>query len=191
MGYDAVASDADHPLSGAAKRYALALFELANETGKRDVVLADLRRFNSLVAQSSDLQRLIKSPVFTGIESARALAAVLSKFGIDGICANLLTLVATKRRLFLVVQIIQAYEALMRKAKGITRAEIRLAAPASDAVLADIRNTLKPLSGGEVETNIVIDPSLIGGMVVRVDSKMIDSSLKTKLNSLRLAMKEA
>ena len=184
-------SESGSVVSGVAGRYASALFELAQESGAIDAVSADLDRFDRLIVESEDLGRLVKSPVFTAEEQERAVAAILAKAGITGLASNFIRLVATKRRLFALPQIIRSYRLLVARKKGIVQAEVRLAEKPSDRVLEEIRAALKEVARSEIDLDVKIDPTLIGGLVVRIGSRMVDASLRTKLNSIRLAMREA
>jgi F-type H+-transporting ATPase subunit delta len=174
-----------------AGRYASALFALAQEQNAVDQVAADLQTFDRLVAASDDLQRLVRSPAFTAQEQSRALAAVLEKAGVAGLAANFLKLVAAKRRLFAVRDMIRDFNALVDDARGVKRAQITVAEPLADSHLDALREALREVSGGKsVDLAVKIDPSIIGGLVVRIGSRMVDSSLRTKLNSIRTRMKE-
>ena len=179
-------------VSGVAGRYASAVFELAREVNAVDAVSSDLGSFERLIQESPDLARLVKSPVFSAEDQLRAIDAIVTKAGMGrSIAANLLRVVASKRRLFVLHDIIRGYRVLVAESKGIVPAEIRLAEEPSAHVLDDIKSALRDMAGGEVDLTIKIDPSLIGGMVVKIGSRMVDASLKTKLNSIRIAMKEA
>ena len=177
-------------VSGVAGRFASALLELAEEERAVDQIERDLDRFAALLAESPDLQRLVKSPVFTADEQTRALTAILDKAGISGLAANFLKLVATNRRLFAVGDMIRSYKALVAAKKGVSRAEVTVAEQPSQAILDDLNVALKSISGGEVAVDLRIDPTIIGGLVVKLGSRMVDASLRTKLNSIRIAMKE-
>jgi F-type H+-transporting ATPase subunit delta len=173
-----------------AARYAGALFELAGENAAADAVGADLDRFDALVAGSEDLQRLIRSPVFDAEQQIAALGAILGRAGIGGLAANFIKLVAAKRRLFTIRDMVRGYRALLAQSKGIVRAEVTVAEPLPDALLAEVRQALAGVAGKDIALDMRINPQIIGGMVVKLGSRMIDASLKTKLNALRLAMKE-
>jgi F-type H+-transporting ATPase subunit delta len=173
-----------------AGRYATALFELALETGAVDSVLADLKRFDALLDESADLTRLVRSPVFTADVQSKALAAVLDKAEIAGLAAQFLKVVTSNRRLFAVRNIVKAYEALVARHKGEVTAQVTVAEPLSDAHRDQIRNTLNAVTGKDVRVDVKVDPSIIGGLVVKLGSRMVDSSLRTKLNALKHAMKE-
>jgi F-type H+-transporting ATPase subunit delta len=177
-------------VSGMAGRYATALYDLALEQRALDAVKADLDRFDALIEGSEDLNRLVRSPVFTAEEQKNALAAVLEKAGIGGIAANFLGLVAQKRRLFAVREMVRAFRAFVARHKGETRAEVTVAEPLSENHLNALRATLKSTTKKEVALDIRVDPAILGGLIVKLGSRMVDASLKTKLNSIKLAMKE-
>ena len=174
-----------------AGRYATALFELALEQRAVDAVRADLERFDALIAESEDLNRLVRSPVFGADEQTRALAGVLDKAGIGGIAANFLKLVTRNRRLFAVRQIVKAYKALVARHKGEVTAQVTVAEKLSDAHLAALKDTLKQVTKQDVQLDVQVEPAIIGGLVVKLGSRMVDSSLRTKLNAIKHAMKEA
>jgi F-type H+-transporting ATPase subunit delta len=177
-------------VSGMAGRYATALFDLALEQKAVDAVAADLRQFDALVAESADLRRLVRSPVFTAGEQTKALSALLDKAGIKGIAANFLKLVVANRRLFAVPDMIKGFRKLAARHKGEVTAEVTIAETPSAAHLAAIKAALKAVSGKDVQVEVKVDPSIIGGLIVKLGSRMVDSSLRTKLNSLKIAMKE-
>ena len=177
-------------MSGVAGRYAVALFELASENGQADAVSADLERFAALVEGSDDLKRLVRSPVFTPEEQLGAVGAILDRVGIGGITGNFIRLVAQKRRLFALPAMTRAYEALLADRKGIVPAEVTVAEPMPEAMMGDLKSALRKTEGKEVSLSVKINPDIIGGMVVKLGHRMIDASLKTKLNALRVAMRE-
>ena len=177
-------------LSGVALRYASAMFELAREGNVVDAVSGDLGRFDQLIRGSEDLQRLIRNPVFTAEEQSAAVGALLDKAGISGLAGNFIRLVASKRRLFALPDMIRAYQDLVSDAKGIVRAQVILAEAPSDHVMNDIKAALRDVAKADVSLDVKIDPSLIGGLIVKMGSRMVDASVRTKLNSIRLAMKE-
>ena len=178
-------------VSGMAGRYATALFELARETSAIDQIQGDLKAFNALVASSPDLQRLVRSPVFSADEQARALDAVLDKASISGVARNFLRVVAANRRLFAVDQIIRGFNAQVARHRGEVTAEVTVAEGLNDARMAEIRDALKQVTGKDVKVDVTVDPSIIGGLKVKLGSRMVDASLRTKLNSIKIAMKEA
>ena len=174
-----------------AGRYATALFELALEQKSIDAVKRDLDRFDAMLADSDDLRRLVRSPVFSVEEQAQALSAILQRAGISGLAANFLSLVTHNRRLFAVAQMIKAYRVLVARHKGEMTAQVTVATPLSDANLAALKDALKAVTKQEVQVDVNVDPAVIGGLIVRVGSRMVDSSLRTKLNAIKFAMKEA
>ena len=173
-----------------AGRYATALFELALEANALDAVKADLEAFDALIARSADLARLVRSPVFSSEEQVRALGAVLELAGLRGLCAQFLLTVASNRRLFAVRDIIKAYRALVARHRGEVAAEVTLAQAPSERHLAAIKEALNAVTGKDVVIDVKLDPALIGGLVVKLGSRMVDSSLRTKLNMIKHAMKE-
>jgi F-type H+-transporting ATPase subunit delta len=177
-------------VSGMAGRYATALFDLARDERAVDAVMADLARFDALLAESADLRRLVRSPVFTAEEQGKALAAVLDKTGIGGLAANFLMVVATNRRLFAVPDMIRGYRKLLAHFKGEVTADVTLAEAPKEAHLTAIKDALRAVAKKDVQVEVKVDPSIIGGLIVKVGSRMVDSSLRAKLNSLRHAMKE-
>jgi len=177
-------------VSGAAGRYATALFELALEQKNVDAVKADLDRFAALAAENTDLARLVGSPVFTANEQTRALTAVLSNAGIGGLAAKFLLLVAANRRLFAIRQILKAFRLLVAQYKGEVSAEVTVAEKLNDKHLAALKSALKGVTGKDVDLDVKVDPSIIGGLIVKLGSRMVDTSLKTKLNAIKHAMKE-
>lgn len=178
-------------MTGMAGRYATALFELALEESVVDAVKADLDRFEALATESDDLARLVRSPVFSSEEQMRALSAVLDVVGVRGLAAKFLLTVASNRRLFAVRDIIKAYRELVARHRGEVAAQVTVAAPASEHHLAAIRDALNAVTGKDVRVDLKIDPGIIGGLVVKLGSRMVDSSLRTKLNMMKHAMKDA
>jgi F-type H+-transporting ATPase subunit delta len=185
-----VASE-DPSVSGVSGRYATALFELARDEKSVDAVLADLDQFDRLLAESDDLKRLVRSPVFSADAQMKALSAVLEKAEITGVSAKFLKVLTANRRLFAVTDVIRAFRALVAKFKGEATADVTVAEALSDANLDALKAALKSVTGKDVTLNVKVDPSIIGGLVVKLGSRMVDSSLRTKLNSIKHAMKEA
>lgn len=176
-------------VSGVAERYAGALFEAAHEEKALDAVAAGLDAFSTLFAESADLRRLVTSPVYSTEDQVRALTALLARAGIDGFAANFILLAARNRRLFAVPDMIRSFKAKLAAHRGEVTATIVSAAPLGDAEVTALKTALaKP--GREIRLDATVDPSLIGGLVVRVGSRSIDTSLKTKLSSLKVALKE-
>jgi F-type H+-transporting ATPase subunit delta len=181
----------DPSVSGVSGRYATALFELARDEKMVDAVKDDLDSFEAMLAGSPDLKRLVRSPVFSAEAQSKALTAVLDKAGIAGISANVLKLLTANRRLFAVADVIRAFRALVANFKGEATAEVTVAEPLSDKNLDSLKAALKSVTGKDVALNVKLDRSIIGGLVVKLGSRMVDSSLRTKLNSIKHAMKEA
>ena len=179
----------DSIVSGVAGRYASALFDLALDENALETVERDLDRFAALVNGSADLRRLVRNPIFTADEQTRALRAVLERAGIGGLTGNFLLLVARNRRLFAVTDMVRAFKALAAARRGEVRADVTSAEPLSDAQTAALREALREVTGRNVTLNARVDPALIGGLVVRLGSRQIDTSLRTRLNALKIAMK--
>lgn len=177
-------------VSGMAGRYATALFDLAHETKSIDAVKADLDAFAKLLDESADLLRLVRSPVFTADEQTKAVGAVLAKANLSGLAAKFISTVASNRRLFAIREMIAGFNALVAKARGETRAEVTVAEKLDDKHLATIKELLAGSTKKNVELDVKVDPAILGGLKVKLGSRMIDASLRTKLNSIRNAMKE-
>ena len=175
-----------------AGRYAGALFELALEEKAVDSVKKDLEAFDALIGESADLNRLVRSPVFGVDEQLKAVSTILEKAGIKGLAADFIRVVITNRRLFALRNIISGYRALVAKHKGEISAQVTVAEKLSDANLEALKSALTSVTGGkDMDLDVKIDPTIIGGLIVKVGSRMVDSSLRTKLNSIKHAMKEA
>ena len=182
---------ADEPtVSGMAGRYATALFELALEEHAIDAVRDDLGRFGAMIDDSADLQRLVRSPVFTAEEQSKALTSVLDKAGIGGVAARFLKVVSSNRRLFAVRDMIRGFRTLVAQHKGETSATVTVAEKPSEEHLAAIKDALKAVTKKDVQVEVKVDPSIIGGLIVKLGSRMVDTSLRTKLNAIKHAMKE-
>jgi F-type H+-transporting ATPase subunit delta len=177
-------------VSGMAGRYATALFELALEASAVDSVRSDLARFDALISESADFTRLIRSPVFSADEQTNALTAVLDRAGIAGLAAQFLKVVASNRRLFAARDMVKSFNQLVANHKGEVTAQVTLAEKPSDAHLTAIRDTLNAVTKKDVQVDVNVDPGIIGGLIVKVGSRMVDSSLRTKLNAIKHAMKE-
>ena len=177
-------------VSGVAQRYASALLDLAEGEGTIADVERDLTAFEGMLAESEDLVRLVKSPAFSAEEQLAALSALLDKAGISGLASNFVKLVTRNRRLFVLPDMIKAFRALLAEKRGEETAEVTSAAALSDEHVAALKEALSASTGKTVNVAAKVDPALIGGLVVKVGSRMIDTSLRTKLNSLKFAMKE-
>ena len=181
----------DPSVSGVSGRYATALFELARDEKSIDAVKADLDKFDAMLADSADLKRLVRSPVFSADMQLKALSAVLDKAGISGTSAKFLKVLTANRRLFAVSDVIRAFRALVARFRGEATTEVTVAEQLNDKNLDALKAALKTVTGKDVALNVKVDPSIIGGLVVKLGSRMVDSSLRTKLNSIKHAMKEA
>lgn len=176
--------------ANAVGRYATALFDLAQEVSALDAVNNDLARFEGIIKNTPDFERFVKSPVFTVDEQSRAIHAILEHAGFTGLTSKFIQLVTSKKRLFLIVPIIACYRTLVAQAKGIVKAEVTLAEKPSLKMIDNIKSSLRDMAGGDVDIDLSIDPSLIGGIVVKIGSRMVDASVRTKLNSLHQLLKE-
>lgn len=174
---------------GLAGRYATALFELADQAKSLDAVADDLESLGAMIEGSDDLKRLIRSPVLSRDEQGRAIAAVMEKAEIGALVRRFTGVVAANRRLFALPAMIATYMGLLAGRRGERRAEVTSAAELTDAQMSALEAALKKAAGSEVAVSARVDPRLLGGLVVRIGSRMIDSSLATKLQTLRLAMK--
>jgi F-type H+-transporting ATPase subunit delta len=184
-----VAGEVDTP-SGVAGRYATALFELALEEKALEKVEQDFNRFASALDAVEDLRRLVRSPVFTAEEQQRAIAAILDKMEIEGLTANFLKLIARNRRLYAAPDMIKAFRALLARHRGQASAEVTSALSLTEGQLRALQTALKAALHKDVQLDQKVDATLLGGLVVKVGSRMVDSSLRTKLNSLKQTMKE-
>lgn len=183
-------ADTSPLISGVAERYASSLFELALESGAIDAVGSDLDRFQALMDESEDLRRMVASPVFSAEEQLAAISALSAKAGISGLVGNFLKVVAGNRRLFVLPQMIRAYRALVAQHRGEITAEVTSAHALTAAQETELKSALKGVTGKDVSIAVTVDPSILGGLIVKVGSRQIDSSLRTKLSTLKLALKE-
>ena len=176
-------------VAGIAGRYASALFDLALERKAIEAVADDLERLAALISESADLARLVRSPVLTREQQIAAMGAILERAGMDELTRNFIGLVASNRRLFALNDMISAYANLRSRHRGEITGAVLSAQPLSAAQVAAVKSALAQAMGQEVLLDADVDDSLLGGLVVRVGSRMVDASLRTKLQSLRLAMK--
>ncbi len=177
-------------LATIARPYAHALFDLATEANEVSVVENDLKAIEALVSQSDDFSSFLRSPLIATDVKSAAIDAIVGKSGLSEMAANFMRLVARNGRLFVLPAIISAFYDLAAKARDELRAEVTSASPLSKTQLSSLAKTLKSQLGKTVTLDTHVDPSLIGGLVVKVGSQMIDSSLKTKLGAMKIAMKE-
>ena len=180
----------DEPIaSGVAGRYASALFDLAREENRISEVEEDLGKFQRMYDESADLVRLIRSPVIPADEQSRALILILSRAGVSPLTQNFFKLIARNRRLFAAPDMVRAYRAFAARSRGEVAAEVTSAHPLNDALARDLRDALKASVGKDVRLSTKVDPSLLGGLIVKLGSRMVDTSLRTKLASLKLSLK--
>ncbi len=178
-------------VSGAALRYAEALFDLALDQNALEKVEADLAVLSRAIAGSADLRALLASPVYDADDKARAIAAIAEKAGVSNLTRNFLGVVAANRRLFALEGMLDAFRQRLAAHRGEVSAEAVAAAPLNDDQAKRLRGEIERVVGKAVNLSVKVDKDLLGGMIVKVGSKMIDSSLKTKLNRLKSVMKEA
>ncbi len=174
---------------GLAARYAAALFDLADESKQLDQVAADLASLKTAIAGSDDLRRLLRSPVLARNEQGRAMAKLLETAGASDLVRRFIGLVAQNRRLFVLPDMIEAYLSQLAARRGEVTAEVVSARPLSDAQRDAVAEALRKAIGGKIAVDARVDPALLGGLVVKVGSRLVDSSLRTKLHRLQLAMK--
>lgn len=182
----------DEPMTASvAGRYASALLELAQDQKSVPAVEADLNRFDAMLQASPDLMAFVRSPILSVDDQVRALSAVLSRAGISGTAGNFLLLVARNRRLFAVGDMIKTFRTLAARARGEASAEVTSAMALSDTQMMALKAELKTIAGKDVVVSPKVDPALLGGLVVKIGSRMIDSSLKTKLANLCAVLKSS
>ncbi len=176
--------------TGIAARYATAIFELAKEDKSLDAVEKDVDALDAAMADSEDFRNLISSPVYSRGDQQAAITAIATKMGLSGNLTNLMGLMASKRRLFVLPQLIRALRDMIADAKGEVSADVVAAKELTKAQQDKLAKSLKASVGKDVKINMAVDESLIGGLVVKVGSKMIDTSIRSKLSNLQNAMKE-
>lgn len=170
-------------------RYATALFDLARQQGQLTAVESSLKTVSTAMGESADLSALVKSPLVGRDDAARAIAALVPVLGLDPLTANFLGVLAQNRRLGDLPAIIRAFRDLAARSRGETNAEVVSAHPLDDAQVDALKQQLRHRVGREVAIDLKVDPTLLGGLVVKIGSQMIDSSIKTRLNTLAYAMK--
>lgn len=176
-------------VTGLAGRYAIALFDLAEEQHALDQVAADLSTLKALIAESPDLVRLLRSPVFSRAQQAAAMAKLTETAGLSLLTRNFVGLVARNRRLFTLPGMIDAFHKLLANRRGEVRATVTAAQYLSQAQIDAIIAQLKSVVGSKVAVDIWIDPAIIGGLIIKVGSRMVDGSLRSKLQRLQLAIR--
>ncbi|KLN60055.1 ATP synthase subunit delta [Kiloniella spongiae] len=176
-------------LNGLAGRYALALLGIAEEKSALDAVAEDLAGLKQLVSASSELQDLLSSPLYTRDQQVKAFSAILDKAGVNDVTRNFVLVVAENRRLAVLADMADAYLAELARRRGEVRAKVTAAHELTKTQQKAIADALKTSVSGSVEVDVTVDETLIGGMIVQVGSRMVDSSLRTKLQRLELMMK--
>ena len=175
--------------SGLSGRYASALFDLADEAKALDQVSGDLTDLGSMIADSADLAHLLSSPVISRDDQAASLVEIAKKAEFAELTQNFIGVVVANGRAFALPDIVKAFQAILAARRGEVTAEVVSAKALSDAQTSEIADQLKQAVGSPVALEAKVDPSLLGGLVVKLGSRMIDTSLKSKLQQLRLAMK--
>ena len=175
--------------SGLAGRYATALFELASERGALDQVEADLTALERAMEQNPDLGRMLRSPVVSRDEHERAMASVADSLSLGEVTRNFLGVLAQKRRLAALPGVARDFKAMLAERRGQQTAEVVSAVPLTPGQLDELKASVGRYAGRDVSLTTSVDPGLMGGLVVRVGSRMIDASLKTKLHQLELSMR--
>lgn len=178
-------------VSGLAERYATALFDLADERKTLDEVAADLMQLRAMLRDSADLARLVRSPVLSRDAQGRAIEALAERAQLSPLTRDFLAVVARNRRLFAVPAMIEAYLATLAERRGEVTAEVTTAQPLSETQQDALGEQLRRAVGRRVTVDITVDPALIGGMIVKLGSRMVDGSLSSKLHRLQLVMKSA
>lgn len=179
------------PASGLAERYASALHDLASERKALDQVADDLRSIKAMLEASEDLRRLVRSPLLGRDEQARALGAVLERAGASPLTRNFAGVVARNRRLFALNDMIDTFLRILAERRGEIAADVRAAQPLDPEQVRALEDALRRIVGGKVAVNLTVDPSLLGGLVVKIGSRLFDSSVRTKLQRLQLALRGA
>jgi len=170
-------------------RYASALFQLARDDGKLNAVEDSLGGVRQALAESADLRALAGSPVLGRDVAGKAINAVAVSMGLDPLTTKFLGVLAANRRLGSLSAIIRDFKQLAARERGEVSAEVVSAHPLDDGQVASLKTRLKSMVGSEVAVDLKVDPSILGGLIVRLGSRQIDGSIRTKLNTLALAMK--
>ena len=176
-------------VSGIAERYAAALFDLADERHVLDEVASNLRELRAMLAASTEFSRLVRSPILSRGDQGKAVAALAVHAGFSPLVRDFLAVVAKNRRLFAIPAMIEAYLAKLAERRGEITAEVTAAQPLSETQTAVLSEQLRRSAGRRVSVDIRVDPGLIGGLIVKLGSRMIDGSVRSKLHRLQLAMK--
>ena len=183
-------TDRTSSVSGVAERYASALFDLARGDSAIERIEGELEGLSAAIDASPELRRLVQSPVFSAAEQERAIGAIGDRLGIAGLGANFLRLVARNRRLFALPSMIKAFRAMAARHRGEVSAEVTSAHPLNDDQMGALKAVLKEKLGKDVTLETRVNPALLGGLVVKVGSRMIDTSLRTRLMTVKTRLKE-
>jgi F-type H+-transporting ATPase subunit delta len=176
---------------GMADRYAAALYGLASEQGALDAAVADMDALHRLIERSADFRRLISSPLIDVVQASRAVLAVMEAEGAGKIVHDFVGVITANRRLAALPQIIVAFSALVAQKRGVVTAFVASAHPLTDVQRQSLRARLIEAGYGNVNMQETVDPSLLGGLVVKIGARLYDSSLKSRLQRLQYAMKGA
>ena len=183
-------ADKSQHISGVAERYASSLFELASADNAVDAVAKDLDQFQAMIDGSEELQRLVKSPVFSADDQYNSVVALNAKTKMTGLVGNFLKVVARNRRLFAYPEIVRAYHKIVADDRGQVIADVRSAHALSAAQEKELAAALSSSTGKTVSIHLTVDPSLLGGLIVKIGSRQVDTSLRTKLSTLKHTLKE-
>jgi F-type H+-transporting ATPase subunit delta len=178
-------------MSGIAGRYALAVFELALEENSLDAVERDFAALKTMILQSADLARFVRAPIFSRGEQAKGMTAILAGMDAAPLTRRFVLLLAAKRRLFALLDAMRDFDALLARQRGEIDAEVTSARPLRLLETEALKRVLKAKFGREPQLAARVDHTLLGGLVVKVGSRMIDSSLRAKLKGMRAAMRGA
>lgn len=181
-------SSSNSGASGLAGRYATALYDLADAEKRLDAIVADIDALAGMIAESEDLRRLLLSPVISADNQKKAMMALAEKADFNDLTRRFIGVVAANRRLFVMPDMISVFREILAFHRGEATAQVTSAVALSDTQLKALSGSLKNAVGTTVAVETVVDPELLGGLVVKVGSRMVDSSLRTKLQQLRLAM---
>jgi|TARA_B110000438_G_C15791798_1_gene641025 F-type H+-transporting ATPase subunit delta len=175
--------------TGLTGRYATAIFQLANADNQLDKVAKDFLRLDGMIRSSKDLERLIHSPIMSRKDQGRALTEILNKAGMCELTQSFVGTIAENRRLYLISEMITSYNTLLADHLGEATAEIVTAMTLTDKQIKQISISLKKAIGSNVAIKAKVDESVLGGLIIKIGSKMVDGSLRTKLQQLRFSMK--
>ena len=181
----------DAKQTGVGGRYAQALFDLASDGDAVAPIEADLRQLKAMQADSVDLRRLIASPAFAAEDQARALNAVAERAGFHATTRKFLGLLAANRRVAALPAVIETYIRLATERRGVVAAEVTTAVPLTDAQASGVRAALRQAIGKDPEITTRVDPAILGGMRVKVGSRLFDASLRSRLDQMKFALKRA